>query len=80
MRSSKAARLRSAGNHPASGARKPFIVCDRNTYRAAGQRVEAMIGEMQLPYTLYCFPTDQIIEPDEFAVGQVCSPMIRPAI
>lgn len=53
------------------GAQKPFIVCDRNTYGAAGQRVEAMIGEMQLPYTLYCFPTDQIIEPDEFAVGQV---------
>jgi len=53
------------------GAKKPFVVCDRNTYKAAGARVVELLDATSMEYTLYCFPTQEIIEPDEFAVGQV---------
>ncbi|MBQ7868193.1 MAG: sn-glycerol-1-phosphate dehydrogenase [Clostridia bacterium] len=50
------------------GKKKPFIVCDHNTKKAAWAQVKAVLDEADIPYVLYEFPYDEI-EPDEYAVG-----------
>jgi len=52
------------------GAKKPFVLCDRNTYAAAGQRVCEILKEAGIPYTLYVLPVDKPA-PDEWTVGNV---------
>ena len=54
----------------AAGMRKPFVICDRNTYGAAGPLVEATLQQAGIPYALYQFP-QEFVEPDEHAVGQL---------
>ena len=51
-------------------AQYPFLVCDHNTYRAAGARAEALLKEAGIKYKLYVLPRDAI-EPDEWSVGAV---------
>ena len=54
----------------ALGAKKPFVLCDKNTYEAAGRRVEEILISAGMPYTLYVLPKDNLT-PDEWAVGNV---------
>lgn len=54
----------------ALGAKKPFVLCDPNTHRAAGERVCALLEEAGIPYTLYILPMEKPC-PDEFTVGSV---------
>ena len=50
---------------------KPFIVCDKNTYAAAWDRVQPVLAQAGIAYTLFIFPSDHL-EPDEHAVGALC--------
>lgn len=50
------------------GAKKPFILADRNTFAAAGGTVCSILEEAGLAYTAYVFP-DAHLEPNEQAVG-----------
>ena len=54
----------------ALGAKKPFVLCDKNTYEAAGKKVEEVLKAAGMPYTLYILPKDNLT-PDEWAVGNV---------
>lgn len=54
----------------AAGMRKPFMICDRNTYGAAGPLVESVLEQAGVPYVLFTFP-QEFVEPDEHAVGQL---------
>lgn len=50
------------------GIKKPFILCDKNTRRAAGEAVEKILGENGYCYSVYTFPTERP-EPDEYFIG-----------
>ncbi|MBE6973520.1 MAG: sn-glycerol-1-phosphate dehydrogenase [Ruminococcaceae bacterium] len=49
-------------------AQRPFILADRNTYKAAGERVAQILDRCGISYHEYVFPSDNL-EPDEQAVG-----------
>lgn len=52
------------------GATHPFIVCDENTWQAAGEAVCLGLSAAAFPYTRYVFPAKESkLEPDEYAVG-----------
>ncbi len=51
--------------------RKPFIVCDKNTYAAAWDRVQPVLAGAGVAYTLFMLPGEHL-EPDEHAVGALC--------
>lgn len=55
----------------AIGCRKPFVVCDRNTRRAAWDRVRTVLENAKIVYGLHCFDK-ALLEPDEHAVGELC--------
>lgn len=50
------------------GAKKPFILADRNTYQAAGVTVTEILKANKIDYSSYVFPNDAL-EPNEEAVG-----------
>ena len=51
---------------------KPFIVCDENTYKAAGSRVCDILDRSKTAYTLYMIPSrGGRIAPAEWEVGSV---------
>lgn len=52
------------------GGTKAYIVADKNTLGAAGDRVFAALKTGKIPYTLFSFGSERI-EPDEKAVGAV---------
>ncbi|MBR0235553.1 MAG: sn-glycerol-1-phosphate dehydrogenase [Clostridia bacterium] len=52
------------------GGTKAFVICDPNTYKAAGERVEKILSDAKIPHTLYSFREGHP-EPDEKAVGSV---------
>lgn len=54
----------------ALGAKKPFVLCDNNTFAAAGRRVCEILFAAQIPHTLYVVPADKPA-PDEYLVGNV---------
>jgi glycerol-1-phosphate dehydrogenase [NAD(P)+] len=62
------------GDMPALAARlgfkKPFIICDINTYKAAGERLEAFFQQAGAPYALYMFKEHELV-PDETALGRI---------
>lgn len=53
------------------GVKRPFIVMDQNTRRAAGDTVENNLRAAGIAYTAYTFHGDKAIEPDERAVGSL---------
>ncbi len=53
-----------------AGIRRPYLVMDRNTKKAAGDQIKSILDEAGIPYGEYCFPQERV-EPDEFAVGHV---------
>ncbi len=56
----------------ALGAKRPFIVCDDNTYAAAGERVCRVLDAGGIPYTLYKVPChSDRLKPAEWEVGSV---------
>jgi len=50
------------------GAKKPFILADCNTYKAAGEAVADILKTNGIAYSSYVFQNDAL-EPDEEAVG-----------
>ena len=49
-------------------AKKPFILADKNTYKAADETVEAILRENGVSYSTYVFRQENL-EPNEEAVG-----------
>ena len=54
----------------ALGSKKPFILCDQNTYRAAGEKVCEILKNAGVEYVLYVLPAEKPA-PDEHTVGNV---------
>ncbi len=52
------------------GFKKPFVVCDPETYKAAGERVCAILDENKIPYGFFMH-SEQRPEPDEPSVGAI---------
>jgi glycerol-1-phosphate dehydrogenase [NAD(P)+] len=52
------------------GHKQAFIVCDGNTYKAAGSRVKKLLDERNIPNTLYVFKENDLI-PNEQAIGEL---------
>lgn len=52
------------------GIRRPFLVCDRNTDRAAGEKVRVALDGAGMAWKMHVFPFDRV-EPDEQAIGSV---------
>ena len=50
------------------GAKRPFVLCDQNTFAAAGKAVCEILEENGISCSSYVFPQSSL-EPDEFAVG-----------
>ena len=50
------------------GAKKPYLIADRNTYQAAGERVCKVLQAHGIAYSLYVF-SQQVIHPNEEALG-----------
>ena len=54
-----------------AGYRRPFAICDPNTYAAAGQRALALLDAAGISYR-YLQLRESKPEPDEAALGQLC--------
>ena len=52
----------------ALGAKKPFVLCDRNTYEAAGRKVCEILEAAGIPHVLYVAPREKPA-PDEWLLG-----------
>ena len=50
------------------GGSRVFVLADKNTYKAAGEAVCAVLTDASIPYSAYIFQNDSL-EPDEAAVG-----------
>lgn len=55
----------------AEGAHSVFMICDLNTYDAAGALVEETLRGAGIAVEKFVLPSREIIEPDEHAVGAV---------
>ncbi|MBR6791205.1 MAG: iron-containing alcohol dehydrogenase [Oscillospiraceae bacterium] len=56
----------------AMGKKKPFVVCDRNTYEVAGRRVCELLTEAGVEHMLWIIPSQgERISPAEWEVGSV---------
>ena len=56
----------------AMGCQKPFVICDENTYAAAGKRVDELLTAANIDHLLYIIPcAGQKIAPAEWEVGSV---------
>ncbi len=50
------------------GCQKPFVLADKNTYKAAGHTVCEVLKNADIPYSVYIFEDDHL-DPDERSVG-----------
>lgn len=50
------------------GAKRPFVLCDVNTFAAAGEAVCALLKDAGISFSQYIFP-QAALEPDEHTVG-----------
>ena len=48
--------------------KKPFILADQNTYKAAGETVTTILRSSGIPFSTYIFQSNEL-EPNEEAVG-----------
>jgi glycerol-1-phosphate dehydrogenase [NAD(P)+] len=53
------------------GYTRVFIVADLNTYNAAGQKVEEVLSQAQVPYKKHVFNPKNDLVPDEVALGRL---------
>ncbi len=51
-------------------AKRPFLLADKNTFAAAGEKVCQILDSLQLPYSSYIFQCDNL-EPNEETVGSM---------
>ena len=51
------------------GAKKAFVLSDKNTYKAAGEKVVSLLKENGIVFTSFSFEEDHL-EPDEYSVGR----------
>ena len=51
------------------GVARPFVVCDQNTYVAAGERTIQILKATDIPYTLYVFDGARPVLPSERELG-----------
>lgn len=51
------------------GVARPFVVCDQNTYEAAGERTIQILKATDIPYTLYVFDGARPVLPSERELG-----------
>lgn len=58
----------------AVGGSKPFIVCDKNTYAAAGEKAAAVLKEAGIGSTVFILSENGYpkCEPNEYSVGSLC--------
>lgn len=54
----------------AMGKKRPFVVCDSNTFRVAGEQVCAILDAANIAYTCYVIPGERL-SPAEWEVGSV---------
>lgn len=54
----------------AMGKKHPFVVCDHNTLKAAGEKAMAILQEAGIPFSSYVIPGERI-SPAEWEVGSV---------
>lgn len=59
----------------AIGVKRPFVVMDKNTERAAGAQVRRALEEAGIEYSAFVFPFEGRMEPDERAVGSLTMAM-----
>lgn len=59
----------------AIGVKRPFVVMDKNTERAAGAQVRRALEEAGIEYSAFVFPSEGRMEPDERAVGSLIMAM-----
>ncbi len=52
------------------GVKKVFLLCDSNTYAAAGQQVEGVLTQAGIPVNAFVLTHDPV-EPDEYSMGAV---------
>ena len=50
------------------GAKRPFLLCDSNTYKAAGEQVASVLSGSGVSFGCYCYPVGTVL-PDEKRVG-----------
>lgn len=56
----------------AIGAKKTMVIADQNTFKAAGERVVAILEENNIPYTLHIIPQHgEKLTPAEFELGSI---------
>ncbi len=57
----------------AIGCKKPFIICDKNTYEAAAKTVSKVLESENIPHTVFVVPQGDLnkLEPDERALGSI---------
>jgi len=53
------------------GSKKPYVVCDKNTYEVAGKKVEEILTAAGIAYTLYVIPGGERIAPAEWELGSI---------
>ncbi len=54
------------------GRKKPMVVMDPNTEKAAGEKVRAVLDAAGIPHTDFVFPASEgKMEPDEYAMGSL---------
>ena len=56
------------------GGSKPFIVCDKNTYAAAGEKAVSVLKEAGIESTVFILSENGFpkCEPSEYSVGSIC--------
>lgn len=52
------------------GLKKPLILCDQNTFAAAGERLMSCFEQAGAPFSLYLFHDAELV-PDETALGRI---------
>jgi len=54
----------------ALGKKKPFVVCDKNTYEVAGKRVDEILTSANVEHIMYIVPGERIA-PSEWETGSI---------
>ena len=52
------------------GFRRPFIIADRNTHQAAGEKLLSLLTEEQIAFSSYVLDDSHLV-PDEYAMGRL---------
>ncbi len=52
------------------GCKKPLVLCDMNTWKAAGERMTACFDQAGASYSLHLFHEEELV-PDETALGRI---------